>query len=543
MMAFLSAAGVDIQARIPISGLLLLVFPLSGVWWLILKSGCGLRLIVYPQIVADLIVEGGIVYFTGGAQSHLAVLFLMTIFLAGMLLCARGAVVAATGSTLFFVGASLLEQAHFRTAVADNSQGGLSVNMIVSIVLQIVFFYLVAVLTGYVSRKVRAFGARLRLATTELEKAKMDTHLIIESMSSGLITVDSGYRISEFNRSASRILGIKPEQARYRDIRDVIESISPQLCEKIVRAIERGLPEERGEVVATTSAGRTTPLGISVSLLSGGAGTSSGAVVVFQDLTEVKSMAERIRLADRLAALGELSAAIAHEIRTPLASICGSIEMLRDSLAPVGENGRLVDLVIKESDRLRKKIDYFLQFARSRPVRFGEVCVNSTLAEVVCLVKNHPHFTENTTIDIDAKATATAWADEETIKQVFYNLALNAIEAVGPSGNLKITVDAPVTHAGHDYARVSFADDGAGIGEDDLGRIFEPFYTKKATGTGLGLAIAAKIVEDHSGILDVKSNEGVGTVATVYLPLDKETAESGYPGAGSSQRLAETADT
>ena len=543
VMAFLTGAGLEIGGGRPISGLLLVVFPLSGIWWLLFKSGCSVRPLVYAQIVSDLAVESGIVYFTGGAGSHLAVLFLVTIFLAGVLLHGRGAMIMATLATVLFAGASVLERAQAEASAVILAARTRPVYAVLSIALQVTFFYLVAVLAGYVSRRIMVFGARLKSTTTELEKTRLDTHLIIESMNSGLVTVDANCTVTEFNRSAARILGVSPEAAQGRHIEDVVRAIAPELCSKIVDAVQNGTHEDRGEVIATTSAGKRIPLGISVSLLSGGTGGPSGAVVVFQDLTEVKTMAHRVRLADRLAALGELSAGIAHEIRTPLASICGSIEMLRDLLAPEGEDGRIIDLVIKESERLRKKIDYFLQFASSRPAQFREVCLNSILTEVICLVRNHPHFSEQTEVELSGDTTTTAWVDEETMKQVFYNLALNAVEALEGPGKVGITLAVPESTAGEAYARISFEDNGVGIEEEDLGRIFEPFYTSKQSGTGLGLAIAAKIVEDHGGRLEIKSTGGVGTLATVYLPLDRTTVEQGSLGAESPDRLAGTSTT
>jgi two-component system sensor histidine kinase PilS (NtrC family) len=543
LMAFLTGAGLDFRGSLPIAGLLLVVFPLSAIWWLVFKAGYAVRPLIYTQLVADLAVEGGVVYFTGGAQSHFAVLFLITIFLAGVVLHGRGAAIAATLSSAVFAGASLLERAHYRSYPAAEAAQARPVYAVLSVVLQMAFFYLLALLASYVSNKITVFGAKLRSTTSELERARLDTRLIIESMNSGLVTVDSNCVITELNRSAFRILGIRPEEATGRGVREVLGPVAPELCTKIMDAVENGDPEDRGEVLATTASGKAIPLGISVSLLSASDSKTAGAVVVFQDLTEVKTLAHKIRLSDRLAALGELSAGIAHEIRTPLASICGSIEMLRDVLAPEGEDGRIIDLVIKESERLRKKIDYFLQFASSRPAKFCEVNLNSILAEVVCLVRNHPHFSDRTEIEVEADTTAIAWVDEETMKQVFYNLAINAVEALDGSGKVTIRLDAPVSAEDGDCVRISFEDNGAGIDDEDLGRILEPFYTSKESGTGLGLAIAAKIVEDHGGRLEIESTREVGTVATVYLPLDKMKVEHGSATAAFLERLAETSVT
>jgi two-component system sensor histidine kinase PilS (NtrC family) len=524
VVAFMVAAGFELRGMLPVAGLLMVVFPLSAAWWLILRSGYAFRRLVYSQLIADLVIEGGIVLYTGGAQSHLTLLFLVTIFLAGVFLSMRGAVVTASFAALVLTVASLLEVRYLAGSydpITEEATTYLFLNM----ALQIAFFYLIAMLGGYVSRRIHAFGASLRSTTTELNKARMDTHLIIESMNSGLVTVNSNYIVTEFNRSAARILGISPDDARGKPVSDVVGPASPELDQKLIDAIETGREEDRGEVLARTGSGRSIPLGVSVSLLKDCSGDVYGAVLVFQDLTEVKSLSERIRLADRLAALGEMSAAIAHEIRTPLASICGSIEMLRDSLAPNKEDARLVELILKESDRLRNIIDHFLEFARSRPSQFCEVELNPILKEVIYLVKNHPHFRSGTKVEMDAEKVIRVWADPETLKQVFYNLALNAIEALEPAGTLKITLGTYADGASPPCVMIAFEDDGEGIDGEVLVRVFEPFYTSKRSGTGLGLAIASKIIEEHGGKIDITSKKGEGTLARVCLPFSRKAEE------------------
>jgi two-component system sensor histidine kinase PilS (NtrC family) len=539
VLAFLTGAGFDIHAAFPVAGLLPVVFPLSAIWWLMLKSGYSFRALIYSQLIADLLIEGGVVYFTGGAQSHFTVLFMVTIFLAGIFVCLKGAVLVATLSAGLFTGSCLLARANPRPFSAASEADSAITYVILNITLQVAFFYLIALLSGYVARRTRAFGARLKSTTSELHKARMDTHHIIESMNSGFVSVDQNHVITEFNQSASRILGIPADQARSRHVSEIIGPISQDLSRKLEIAVNQGREEERGEVLAETPSGRTIPLGTSMSLLSGDNGESAGVVLVFQDLTEVKDMAERMRLSDRLVALGELSAGIAHEIRTPLASICGSIEMLRDSLKPTGEDMRLLDLVIKESERLRKKIDHFLEFAKSRPARFRMMPLGSVLSEVICLVRNHPHFKDGVSVELEMSPGLEAWVDEETIKQVFYNLAINAIEAMDSSGCLRISLDGPIPDGCGSCAIVTFEDNGTGIAERDLKRVYDPFFTKKKSGTGLGLAIASKIVEEHGGRLQIDSTEGAGTVVRVYLPLDRSEFVADALGAGSSQGLVE----
>jgi signal transduction histidine kinase len=235
-------------------------------------------------------------------------------------------------------------------------------------------------------------------------------------------------------------------------------------------------------------------------------------------------MRDKMRLSDRLAALGELSAAIAHEIRTPLASICGSIEMLRDTdLKP--EDKRLMGLVVKESERLRRIIDDFLEFARSRSSQFTSLPMDSILQEVVHLARNHPSFSRGVEIRLDSAPGLMAYVDEERIKQVFFNLALNAVEAVQEGGFLEICLEKCESQDGEESVRVMFRDNGKGIDRNDLRKIFDPFFTTKREGTGLGLAIASNIVNEHGGRIEVDSEKGAGTVVKIYLPLHDIGAE------------------
>jgi two-component system sensor histidine kinase PilS (NtrC family) len=542
VVIFMTGAGFDIHDALPIAGLLIVLFPLSAVWWLIYKSGYGLEKLLYSQLIADIAVVSGIVYFTGGVHSHLTFLYLISILLAGILLYLRGALLAATLATALFAAVSLMKEAQFERTIGATSNERAIVYLLLNVILQAGFFYLIAVVSGYISGRVKMFGARLETTTSQLEKARLDTRQIIESMSSGLITVDALGVIVEFNKSASRILRIDPADVKGDNVNSVLGSVCPDLCGGLIRALDKGQLEERGEIYAETSDG-PIPLGVSISLMRDGVGNVTGAVSVFQDLTEVKSLARRIRLADRLAALGELSAAIAHEIRTPLASICGSVEMLRESLNPGADEGKLMELVVKESERLRRIIDHFLEFAKARPSNFATTSLNSIIAEVVCLVKNRQDLDKQVRIEFLPETEIEACVDEETIKQVFYNLALNSLEAIDKSGDLRIGLDRIEDGRSGPAARVMFHDSGSGIGPADLGRVFEPFFTSKKSGTGLGLAIVSKIVEEHDGRVNIESKKGEGTEVTVILPINRPDHERSQLGAGTGRELVETANT
>ncbi len=521
ILAFLMGAGIEIRGGIPVAGLLLVVFPLTAIWWIALKSGLALNRLVYSQVIADLAIETGVIFHTGGALSQLTLLYLATIFVVSVFFYLRGAVVVASLSAALYISASLLE---WRQAGGGGSYDLASGYMVFHVVLQVASFYLIAFLSGYLSQRIRLSSARLKTTTSELKHARMDTSSIVESMSSGLLTVDPEGVITEMNSSAESILVLRRDEALGRSIDDVIVPISAELHRKVVDAIRDGREEGRGEVNALVNGGRRVPLGVSISVLKGDVGERRGAVVVFQDLTQVKEMRDRIRLSDRLAALGELSAAIAHEIRTPLASICGSIDMLKDSTVRP-EDKRLMGLVVKESDRLRRIVDDFLEFARSRSSQFTVLPLDSILQEVVHLARNHPSFGKGVEIRLETEPGLMGYVDEERIKQVFFNLALNAVEALPEGGFLEISLERCPSPEGEDLIRVMFRDNGKGIDRNDLRKVFDPFFTTKKEGTGLGLAIASNIVGEHGGRIEIDSEKGAGTVVKVYLPIDRSVAE------------------
>jgi len=227
-------------------------------------------------------------------------------------------------------------------------------------------------------------------------------------------------------------------------------------------------------------------------------------------------MRERVRKADRLAAVGELSAGIAHELRNPLASISGSIEMLYHELALEGENRRLMELIMRESDRLDRIISDFLEFARLRTPRRLPANLVRCVEEVATLLRQNADKSDGILIHaVCDPRLPDVWMDDEQMRQVFMNLAVNSCEAMERGGALEINA----TRAGEDTVRVSFADSGPGIDPEGMERLFEPFFTTKDGGTGLGLAMANKIVTAHGGSIEYRNGER-GAVFTIVLPVE-----------------------
>jgi len=286
-----------------------------------------------------------------------------------------------------------------------------------------------------------------------------------------------------------------------------------------------GADVRRREIIVVGASGEPVPVGVSASALKSDSGGLAGVVAIFQDLTDVRRMEAQIRHADRLAAIGELSAGIAHEIRNPLATISGSIQVLQAELPVEGEQVRLLGLIVKESDRLHRIVEDFLDFARTGPAHRAKVNIGAILEEQVRLMKNHP--LRGPGIDIvlaDEMPPVDLFADDEQICRVFLNLMVNALEAMKGGGTLSIAVrleggaaksDGSCSHE----AAIEFRDTGIGIVSESTEELFRPFMTTKKGGTGLGLAIAQKIVLSHKGRIEAAGRPD-GSVFTVYLPCD-----------------------
>ena len=376
-------------------------------------------------------------------------------------------------------------------------------------------FLLVGLVSGHLANRIRSKGNELHSAQTELKQLQLDTDNILNNMSSGVIVVDSDACLVKVNPTAEFILDVDSHDVLGLKIEAAFESRVPQLAGELRQALLSNDRRLRHEVEVQREGRRALPLGLSTSQLLDENGDSRGVIAVFQDLTEVREMEARVRKADRLAAIGELSAGIAHEIRNPLASISGSIEMLANDLKLDGENARLMELITKESDRLDRIISDFLEFARLRQPSKNEMRLTECLEDVIVLLQNNPAVTKKLQPHLSAKARdVVARIDEEQMKQVFLNLAINGSEATGQGGVLGI--HAEVTRQG--WVAVRFRDDGPGIDDEAASRLFEPFFTTKEGGTGLGLAIANKIVEAHGGRIEFHNREGGGAEFSVLIP-------------------------
>jgi two-component system sensor histidine kinase PilS (NtrC family) len=478
------------------------------------------------QLATEIAVETGLIQHAGGLSSPFATLFILTILSASLIYQLIGGGLAACLSSLAYIWVLWMEEG---LELSPGSLTLISDAYFYKAFLHICSFFLVALISGYLAQKLKVQGEEAWSASLELDKVKADTDEILAHLRSGVVTIDTWGRIVYFNRAAEGILGYSEAQVRGKDCREVFRSRMPQLGEKLMQGIRFNQEGTRALLYVEDAKEKKVPLGISTSILGDKEIGIRGVVAVFQDITDALKLEERMRVADRLAAVGELSAGIAHEIRNPLASISGSVEVLKDDLSPIGENAKLLELIVKESARLNRILTDFLNYARIGPSLLTRVELIHILDDVVEISRKHSAFRDTITIRKEFSSTnRQVLGEENQIKQIFLNLLVNAMEAMeGRWGEILIT-DKSLSpsdritmqedqHDESEWIPVAVVDDGKGMTEEQKQKVFSPFFSTKKNGTGLGLAIVHRLVNNLGGKIEFRSQEGRGSAFVVYL--------------------------
>lgn len=345
---------------------------------------------------------------------------------------------------------------------------------------------------------------------------------IVESIRSGLITTDLEGNIYTFNAAAAEITGLRLDQVQGTSI----FSLFGDIREPIELSLAAGgahdqLPRFEADLV--TPEGFAVRIGYGVSQLFSETNEASGLIITFQDLTEIRSMEESVRRKDRLAAVGRVAAGLAHEIRNPLGAMRGAIQVLESSTPPGSMQSSLMDIIMKESDRLNSIITNFLGYARPAAGDFAETDVAEAIQDTITLLKHSPDVRDVHQLAFvpDAEKYIIS-ADATQLKQIFWNLARNALQAMPDGGELKIAVE----NIPNNRIRIVFADTGRGMAPEQVEQLFEPFSNSTSGGTGLGLSIVYQIVKDHNGVINVRSQEGKGTTITVELPCSNRRVKT-----------------
>jgi two-component system sensor histidine kinase PilS (NtrC family) len=468
------------------------------------------------QIAGDLVVETVLVYFTGGLDSPFSFLYIVSIITASMLLYRRGGLLAASGAVILYGALGDLmyygllpmpEQSLFIPTPWTSSR--LYFNMATNFA----GFYATAFLTSYLSEKLQKTFEELDANRQNLAELRALNQNVVESIPSGLITLSPDGVATFINPAGCHILREEPQSVIGRNIaefgfysdeewRDARKML---LSDSVIRS-------ERDDFRIGDD---TRSLGFAITPLNSIEGTASGYTLIFQELTEMKRLESELRLKDRMAAVGELSAGIAHEIRNPLAAIAGSVQVLKKSTALNPQEQRLMSIILKESERLNKSIADFLRFVKPQEKRSAAFDIAASLSETLDLLRHSPELGAGHTIeDAIAPPSYAIIGDGDQIRQVFWNIARNAVQAMPDGGTLLVT-----TEVGAEHYNIVFSDNGRGMNDADQRRLFQPFRTNFPSGTGLGMAISYRIVQEHGGHIDVTSREGIGTAITVSLPV------------------------
>lgn len=479
-------------------------------------SGGFSQALTYAQIVWDILFVTVLLLFTGGVSSPFSFLYLLAIASASVLLARRESLYTASLCAILY-GAIIDLQYYGQLAFLGLSPlvaQGFGTNYIFyTLFINILGFILTALLTGYLAERAQRSETELEQRAIDYEELARLNSTIVSTLSSGLLTITNDFKIRVFNRYAEALTCLSQEKAYNRDLFEVFPGF--RLFAGDIFAIERGEFEYIGKD------GRKLVIGFTSAPLTMRDGGHEGALINFQDLTQVKRMEESLKKADKLAAIGELAARIAHEIRNPLAAVSGSVQLIAQGDSVADQDRRLFDIVLRETERLNSLITDFLNYARPSTPERQRVDLHSLFGEIVTLAKSDKRFAD---VRIENLVPTGLYPeiDPAQFKQVVWNLLVNAVDA--RPRECVITVDSTlleeVRPGGEERRvfRITIADNGPGMPPAVLARIFEPFFSTKTAGTGLGLATVYRIVEAHGGRISAESTESKGTVFTIFIP-------------------------
>ena len=506
-------AWTDVEPAVTLASTLVLVVAAAATaasfWYTHVAGRAPGRGYLYWQVVLDLLLVTAVVHLTGGKESSFASLYVLVIVAGAVLLPILGGVmIGVLASVLYF--ADVVWSAHtFDWGVA----------------LQSALFTTIALVTGYLGDRLRQTGAVLGEVETELRLLRLDTDDILTGIGSGILTVDGEGRLAYINPAAIEILGLQAHAWLGKPVLDALDRVAPGMGGVIRRSAEAREGIKRSETDETEDG---VVLGVSTTLLERHGGPPS-VTAVFQDITERKRMEQLRRRAERLEAVAELSASLAHEIKNPLASIRSAAEQLTGGQRIDAEDRQVLqDLVVRESERLSRLLTEFIDFARVRVRAPEPVEVAPVVKRALDVVRAHPQA-EGLDLRLNVSGGAegaTIRGDEDLLHRAVVNLALNAVQWAGAGGRVEVAVDVLESDilstqlASTRAVCVSVSDTGPGVPAQDVEHVFDPFFTQRPGGTGLGLALVQRAAEAHGGavFVDEPRGPGWGATFTLYLP-------------------------
>ncbi|MDQ2930972.1 MAG: ATP-binding protein [Gemmatimonadota bacterium] len=469
------------------------------------------RAFYYTQSIFDVALITTIVHITGGSLSPFAALYILATACASLLLpVGGGLLIAALGNVLYFADVIVLQ--------------GATLGM--PVILQLGVFAITALGVAYLGARLQEAGVNREALAQQLVVVKLQAEDVLKNIRSGIITIDVQGHILFANSMAGTLIGFDDAQVRGGNIKDVVTPHAPALSAALEKAVHGHERVTRGEAAITVS-GRTFPIGFTTTTMSadGTPGNMSGTVI-FQDISDNKRLEELRLRAERLEAVAELSASLAHEIKNPLASIRSAVEQLGSRARATEDERVLSTLIVRESDRLSRLLSEFLDFARVRVTRGERVNMGEVAQAAVRLADTHPDRKTGVTVTcVIPTEPLLVEGDEDLLHRAIFNITLNAVQAA-PAGTGQVTVEVSRLNPEQIPTGVPFevsaialrvSDNGPGIPIELRERVFDPFFTTKTGGTGLGLPIVHRAIEAHRGFVFMDSSPK-GTRFTVLLP-------------------------
>lgn len=451
----------------------------------------------YSVFIFDVILITSLIHYIGNSKSLFVILYLINILLSGWLLNRKGAMMIAAFTSLSF--SALL-------AVGQPLRGQ---TLVLTFGLNNFAFFVVAAFSAYMGEYFNRLSDKLEETKEDLGLLKDLNHLIIDSMPSGFVSVDMLGRVLVMNQSAEMFFS-KINQGQFR-----IEELLPGVEDKYHNLKEEYEGENLAQAVIQfdyemlDNLEERKILNISASDIYGKHGVQIGRMYLFSDQTRERQLEQQMKRKEKLAAVGQLAAGIAHEIRNPLASMSGSIQFMNESLPELDDDSKkLMGIVLKETDRLNDLISDFMDFVKEEPKVNDKVNIEKLVKECLEQIRFNRELREGVKITPNLETGKVIWGNEAKLKQVVLNLIINAHHAMDKTDAPELQVSTEY-RLGHLYLKIK--DNGSGMNEKVKARLFEPFHTTKPKGTGLGLATVHKILENHNAGISVDSTEGVGT--------------------------------
>ncbi|MGE0362615.1 MAG: nitrogen regulation protein NR(II) [Vicinamibacterales bacterium] len=457
----------------------------------------------------DTLLIAGFVVATGGVSSVFTPLFALPVVAAAGVQYRLGSLRMAAFASACLL-AIVVAQYTVSAPGADGTPLPAAEVARITVGINVFAFFAVAFLAGQLAENLRRADVLVEAASEKIADLEAFNRTVIDHLASGLLTMDAAGKVLTANRAAAAITGWPAS------VTGTSAAAALQLPAEFVADLAGDASTARARRVDYTfhrADGRPIELGVSAAPLPLGGG-QRGAIFTFQDVTDIKGLERTAQMRQRLAAVGEMAAGIAHEIRNPLASMSGAMQMLRSELPLSAEQAQLMDIVLRESDRLNSTISSFLAYARPSRVDVTRIDARRSVQDAAALLRASPETSEHHTIDVEVPADPV-WidADEHQLRQIVWNLATNGLKAMPRGGRLLL-----FARAEGDEAQIGVRDEGTGIPPEEVDAIFHPFRGSFARGSGLGLAIVHRIVTDYNGRIDVQSAVGRGTTIVARFP-------------------------